>query len=562
MAGLNATIAAIFDEIADLLDIQSANTFRVRAYRNAARSIADLGTDVETWIAQGTPVTDIPGIGADLAAKIEEIARTGDCEFLKRLQEEVPPAIIQLMRVPGLGPKRVKLLWQALNVQTLEQLVEAGQAQRIRELPGFGEKTEKKILQAVQQKLAQAKRFALADAVQIAEPLAAYLRGIEGVGQVQVTGSYRRVRDTVGDLDVVVTAGPHSAVMQRLVQYPQVKDVLASGPTRATVRLASGMQVDLRVVPKESYGAALQYFTGSKAHNIVIRRAAQERGLKVNEYGVFRGEQRIAGESEESVYRCVDLPWIPPELREDRGEIEAAREGRLPKPVERADLKGDLHVRVAFGEERFLEELARAARKRGLGYLVVVAAAQPAAAGRTVREIQRVNAGHIGVTLLAGIEAGILEDGTLDVPDPALDSFDVVIASPRGALALPRAQQTDRVLRALDNRYINILAQPPISDGDSGTAFDIDTQRIARHARERRIAFELTADPHRHPGPDSHWRALKEEGALAALASYADHAGSLDMLSLAVGRARRAWLEKPDILNTRSLTELRDFLSR
>jgi DNA polymerase (family 10) len=562
MAGLNATIAAIFDEIADLLDIQSANAFRVRAYRNAARSIADLGTDVQTWLAQGTPVTDIPGIGADLAAKIEEIARTGDCEFLKRLQEEVPPAIIQLMRVPGLGPKRVKMLWQALNVQTLEQLVEAGQAQRIRELPGFGEKTEKKILESIQQKLAQVRRFALADAVQLAEPLAAYLRHIDGVGQVEITGSYRRVRDTVGDLDVVVTAAPQSEVMQRFVEYPQVKDVLASGPTRATVRLASGMQVDLRVVPQESYGAALQYFTGSKAHNIVVRRAAQERGLKVNEYGVFRGDERIGGETEESVYRCVDLPWIPPELREDRGEIEAARAGRLPQLVERADLKGDLHVNVASGDERFLEELARAARKRGLTYLVIVAAAQPAAAGRIVRAIQRVNTGHIGVTLLAGIEAGILEDGTLDVPDPALDSFDVVIASPRSALTLPRAQQTDRILRALDNRYINILAQPPISDADSGTSFDIDTQRIARHARDRRIAFELAAYPHRLAGPDSHWRALKEEGALAALASHADQSGNLDSLSLSAGRARRAWLEKPDILNTRSLTELRDFLSR
>ena len=333
MPANNATIEAIFDEIAGLLDIQGANTFRVRAYRNGARAIGELGADVETLMQRGTKLTDIPGIGEDLAKKIVEIIDTGRCEFLERLHQELPPAITELLKLPGLGPKRVKLLWHELHIQTLEQLLQAARSGQIRQLPGFGEKIEQKIIQAVQARLARSRRFKLAIAARYAEALVAILRKIEGVDQVTVAGSFRRKRETVGDLDIVVSATSSDAVMNCFVAYREVQEVLSRGPTRSSVVLKIGLQVDLRVVPQESYGAALVYFTGSKAHNIAIRRIAQEKGLKLNEYGVFDGSTRIAGETEESVYKTLGLPWIPPELREDRGEIEAALSAGRPTAV-------------------------------------------------------------------------------------------------------------------------------------------------------------------------------------------------------------------------------------
>jgi DNA polymerase (family 10) len=333
MPAVNTAISAIFDEIADLLDIQGANPFRVRAYRNAARTVGELGTDINTLVEQGTALTEIPGIGGDLASKIDEILRTGRCEFLERQRKEVPPAVTALLRVPSLGPKRVRTLWRDLEIQTLEQLVQAAKDGRIRDLPGFGAKTEQKILDAVQARLGDAPRFKLSEVTPYAEALAGYLRKVQGVKRVEIAGSFRRMKETVGDLDMVAVAAKSSPVMNRFARYGEVKEVISSGPTRSTVILKNGIQVDLRVVPQESYGAALQYFTGSKAHNIVIRRMAQERDLKINEYGVFRGEQRIAGDTEESVYAAVGLPWIPPELREDRGEIEAARDGTLAELI-------------------------------------------------------------------------------------------------------------------------------------------------------------------------------------------------------------------------------------
>jgi DNA polymerase (family X) len=305
----------------------------VRAYRNAARSIGELGSDVTTLMQRGTTLTDIPGIGEDLAKKIQEIIETGKCEFLERLHEEIPPAIRELLKVPGLGPKRVKLLWHALHIHTLEQLLQAAQEGQIRQLRGFGEKIEQKIIETAQARLNRARRFKHAVAAPYAEALARALRNVAGVEHVTVAGSFRRMRDTVGDLDIVVTAESGDAVMDRFITDKEVKEVIAHGPTRSSVLLKIGLQVDLRVVPNESYGAALVYFTGSKAHNIAIRRIAQNKGLKLNEYGVFKDDERIAGETEESVYKAIGLPWIPPELREDSGEIQAALAREVPDPA-------------------------------------------------------------------------------------------------------------------------------------------------------------------------------------------------------------------------------------
>src|SRR5665647_1184971 len=312
----NADITVIFEEIADLLEIGGANPFRIRAYRNAARILGDLPQEARLLVERGDDLTRLPGIGGDLAAKVSEIVSTGHCSLLDRLRKEPPPAITELLKIPGLGPKRVKALWHDLDVQTIEQLHRAAQDGRIRALHGFGEKTEQNILQAVQAHASQSRRFKLATAAQYAEALRAFLQAIPGVRQVVVAGSFRRMRETVGDLDILVTAAPDSTVMQRFTAYDEVAEVFSAGGTRASILLKCGMQVDLRVVAQESYGAALHYFTGSKSHNIAIRRIAQQLGLKVNEYGVFRGEKCIAGDSEESVYRAVGLPFIPPELRE------------------------------------------------------------------------------------------------------------------------------------------------------------------------------------------------------------------------------------------------------
>jgi DNA polymerase (family 10) len=572
MAAANATIAAIFDEIADLLDIQSANPFRVRAYRNAARTIGDLGTDITTFIARGLPLTDIPGIGEDLANKIQEILDTGTCKFLQGLQKDVPPAVTQLLRVPGLGPKRVKTLWHDLNIQTMEQLLQAAHGERIRDLPGFGEKTEQKILEAVQQRLAHSPRVKLAVAAQYAEALAAYLREMPEVGQVCTCGSYRRMRETIGDLDIVVTARDAGPVMQRFTGYAEVGQVLSSGPTRSTVILTSGLQVDLRVVPDQSWGAALQYFTGSKAHNIVVRRMAQEKGLKLNEYGVFRGETRIAGDTEEAVYAAVGLPWMPPELREDRGEIEAAMHGTLPKLIELRDLKGDLHAHTKASDGRHtLEQMAHSAQQHGLEYLAItehskrLAMAHGLDAVRLAKqgaEIERLNEKLEGFTVLKGVEVDILEDGSLDLPDSALAQLDIVVAAVHSRFDLPRAKQTERILKALDNPHVNILAHPTGRLLEKREPYDVDMQKVVRHAKACKVALELNAHPDRLDLNDACCRMAKDEGALLAISSDAHSTFELELLRFGVGQARRGWLEKRDVVNTRSLKQLRAFLSR
>jgi DNA polymerase (family 10) len=569
---VNATISAIFDEIADLLDIQGANPFRVRAYRNAARTIGELGTDVKTLMERGTAATDIPGIGEDLANKINEIVQTGHCQFLEKQRKEVPPAVTALLRVPGLGPKRVRILWHDLEIQTLAQLLQAAKDGRIRDLPGFGAKTEQKIIDSVQAHLGEARRFKLSEAVQYAEALGAYLRKVQGVKQVEIAGSLRRMKETVGDLDVLAAATKSSPVMERFAHYEDVKEVMSSGPTRSTVILNSGIQVDLRVLPQESYGAALQYFTGSKAHNIVIRRMAQEQGLKINEYGVFQGEKRIAGETEESVYAAVGLPWIPPELREDHGEIEAARTGKLPKLVELADLKGDLHVHSnASDGHNTIGEMAQAAKAHGLDYiaitdhskrLTVAHGLDPARVRKQIAVIEKLNAELAGITVLAGIEVDILDDGSLDLPNAVLAHLDVVVAAVHSRFDLPRAKQTARILKALDNPHVHILAHPSGRLIDEREPYDVDMQEIIRTARDRRVALELNAHPQRLDLLDTHCQMAREEGVLVAINSDAHNTYELGGLRFGVGQARRGWLEKNDVLNTRSLKALRTWLQR
>ena len=568
----NADIAATFEEIADLLEIQGANPFRIRAYRNAARTLGELSQDVRMLVEKGDDLKRLPGIGDDLSAKIREIVATGNCSFLARLHKELPPAVVELLKIPGLGPKRVKALYHDLEVQTVEQLYRAARDGRIRAVPGFGEKTELNILQAVEAHVSQARRFKLAVAAQYAEALRTYLAAVSGVKQVTIAGSFRRMRETVGDLDILVTAMPDSPVMQRFTAYDEVAEVLSAGAKRASAMLKCGLQVDLRVVAEESYGAALQYFTGSKAHNIAIRRIAQKHGLKVNEYGVYRGEARIAGENEESVYRAVGLPYIPPELREDRGEIEAAHAGRLPQLVELADLRGDLHVHTRATDGRnTLREMALAAQAQGFEYLAITEHSRrltvahgldPLRLARQCDEIDALNEELTGITLLKGIEVDILEDGSLDLPDNVLARLDLVVGAVHSKFDLSRARQTERILRAMEHPCFTLLAHPTGRLIEKREPYDVDMLRIIRQAKKRGCFLELNAHPERLDLLDTYCQMAKEEGVLVSINSDAHSTFDFANLRFGVGQARRGWLGKQDVLNTRPLAELRTIIKR
>ncbi|MDE3225640.1 MAG: DNA polymerase/3'-5' exonuclease PolX [Nitrospirota bacterium] len=568
----NADIAAKLDEIADLLEIEDANPFRIRAYRNAARTLRDLSREVTSLLAQGEDLTELPGIGKDLAGKIEDIVKTGTTPMLDEHRRAVPPTLVELLKIPGLGPKRVKTLSRTLGIRTLKDLHHAARTGRISALTGFGEKLERQILHELEARAGAEGRFKLATAAQYAEALVAYLKASPGVGRVVAAGSYRRARETIGDLDILATARADSPVMDRFVSYDEVEAVLAHGGTKATVRLACKLQVDLRVVGEESYGAALQYFTGSKAHNIVLRQLAQQRGLKVNEYGVFKEERRVAGQTEESVYAAVGLPWIPPELRENRGEFDAAREGRLPQLVQLGDLRGDLHAHTNATDGRNnLTEMARTARARGFEYLAICDHSQRLAmthgldAKRLLAqldEIDRLNETKPGITLLKGIEVDILEDGRLDLPDGVLGRLDLVVAAVHSHFNLSRERQTERILRAMDRPHFTILAHPSGRLIQEREPYDVDLPRLIRQARERQCFLEVNAHPERLDLADAYCRMAKEEGVLVSINSDAHSVLDFENLRFGVGQARRGWLEPTDVLNSRPLSALRPLLQR
>jgi DNA polymerase (family 10) len=567
----NEDIASVFDEIADLLEIEGDNPFRIRAYRNGARTLRELGRDIGTLITQGEDITRLAGIGKNLAAKIQEILDTSHCRALDKLRKQLPAELTELLKLPGLGPKRVHALYHELDIHTHEQLERAARDGLIQHLPGFGAKTEARILEAIQAHADTSRRFKRVVAGRYAEPLVDYLKAAEGVEQVQLAGSYRRARETVGDLDLLVSARSGRTVIEYFVAYDEVETVLSRGTTRATVILHSGLQVDLRVVAQESYGAALYYFTGSRSHNIAVRRIAQRRGLKINEYGIFRGKKRIAGKTEQDMFKAVGLPYIPPELRENRGEIEAAYAGLLPRLVELGDLRGDLHAhtRASDGHEP-LRTMADAAKARGLEYLAItdhskrLTVAHGLDSKRLLAQLERIDEfnvnGH-GITLLKGIEVDILEDGSLDLPDQVLARLDIVIGAVHSSFNLSRAKQTRRILHAMDNPNFTLLAHPTGRLIDRRAPYDADMTSIIRHARERGCYLELNANPQRLDLLDTHCQLAREEGVLVSINSDAHGITDFDNLRFGVGQARRGWLEKQDVLNTRSLSALRKLLT-
>jgi DNA polymerase (family 10) len=567
----NADIAAVFSEIADLLDIESGNPFRIRAYRNAARTMETLAPSVEDLLSEGRDLCELPGIGADLAGKIAEIVRGGGtCALREQLRGELPAEIDRLLRVPGLGPKRVKLLYDERGIHTPAQLLRAAQEGQLRTIRGLGEKAEQKILEALQAQLSKSRRFSIALAAQLVEPLVRYLKQHPATLRVEPAGSLRRMKETVGDVDIVASSEHMEEVTQHFVQYDGVERVLSHGPTRASVALRQGLQVDLRVVAPESFGAALHYFTGSKAHNIEVRTLALKRGLKINEYGVFAGDERIAGETEESVFASVGLPFIAPELRENRGEIEAARDGKLPHLVSLADLKGDLHSHTTASDGRnSLREMALEARGRGLAYLGITDHARHGgwsvdaeALARQAEEIDQINAELEGFTVLKGVEVDILEDGALDLPDAVLRKLDYAIGSVHTAFELPREKQTERILRAMDHPCIALLGHPTGRLLMQREAYELDVERVIRHAKQCACALELDAQPARLDLNDNYCMMARDEGVLVSIDADAHSVLDFADIRFGIGQARRGWLEKRNVLNTRPLAQLRAVFKR
>jgi DNA polymerase (family 10) len=564
----NAEIAAMFDQAAELLEIQGENQFRVRAYRRAARTIEGLPQSVRSLLSAGKDLAELPGIGKDLAGKIADIVQTGHFALLDSLRKKLPGELGEIAALPGLGPKRVKLLYDKLKVRTLNDLRRVVKSGQLHELRGFGPTIETKLASALEKPRVE-KRFKLAVAEAEAEALVGFLR--DG-GRVVVAGSYRRRRDTVGDLDVLVTAADSTAVGDKLVSYENVADVLAQGPTRTTVLLRSGLQVDVRAVPEQSYGAAMLYFTGSKAHNIALRGLANTHKWKLNEYGLFAGKRRIAGATEEEVYKKLGLAYIPPELREDRGEIELAKSNKLPILVSRSDIRGDLHVHSDWTDgTATIADMAAGARACGYEYMALTDHSQrvamthgldPARLSRQIREIDRLNEKLRGFTILKGIEVDILKDGRLDLPDSSLAKLDIVIAAVHSHFDLPRDVQTDRIVRAMQNKHVSILAHPTGRLIGEREPYDIDMDQIVTAARDTGCYLEINAEPDRLDLNDIHAYAAKSKGVKVAISTDAHSVNAFQYLRFGIDQARRGWLTVNDVINTRSLAELRKLLKR
>lgn len=568
----NQEIAETFRRLADLLEIQGENPFRVRAYRGAARTVGSLPRGAKQMLDAGEDLTELPGIGDDLAGKIKEIVQTGHLQLLDDVQQDTAPQLSDMMKLPGLGAKRTRAIHDQLGIESLEQLREAASEGKIHQLEGFGDKTEQKILREIERRGSRPQRSKLADVDEIANSLTSYLGDIDGVKKVIVAGSYRRRKETVGDLDILVTCSRHSAVMDRFVDYDEVDEVISKGKTRSTVLLRSGLQIDLRVVAEVCYGAALYYFTGSKDHNIAVRKIAQRKKLKINEYGVFQGDDRVAGKTEQEVFEEVGLAFIPPELRENRGEIEAAKKGNLPKLIELDDLRGNLHTHTNETDGKYsLEEMATAAKDLELDYLAITDHSRAIAMAngldgrrlqKQMRAIEKLNDQLSGIRILTGIEVDILEDGSLDLDQDLLANLDFVIGSVHSKFDLPPQKQTERLIRAMDHRCLHCLGHPTGRLINQREPYQIDIDRVMDAALQRGCFLELNAQPDRLDLHDAHCKLAKEKGLKVAISADAHSKTDLELLRFGIDQARRGWLEADDVINTRTWGDLKKLLRR
>ncbi len=562
----NEQIAGHFEQLADLLDLSGENPFRVRAYRNAARVVESLARECAEFQPLEENLTELPGIGKDLAAKIAQMLETGRLEALDKARKALPPKLPELLTVQGLGPKKIRKLHEELGVDSIEALKAAAEQGRVRTLAGFGEKSEAAILEALAFHTGD-RRYLLPDVRAELDALLGELGKLSGLQHLEPAGSYRRGRDTVGDLDLLALAADGAALMKCLREYSRVQTVLGSGDTKTSVQLRQGLQVDLRVVEPEAFGSAMLYFTGSQAHNVALRRRAKERDLKLNEYGLFRGDERVAGATEEDVYKALGLPWIPPELREDHGEIETAEKNALPKLIEQSDIRGDLHMHTTWSDgAESVREMAEAARTFGYSYIAITDHSQRLTVAngldetrlrKQMEEIDLLGDSLDGITVLKGIEVDILEDGTLDMADEVLEQLDVVIGSVHSHFQLSRDRQTERLLKAMDHPCITGIGHPTGRLLLRRPGVDLDMERIIAHAAQRGCFLEVNANPQRLDLNEIFLRMAVDQQVLLCINTDAHRSRDFENLGYGVSQARRGWVTASSVLNTLPIAKLK-----
>jgi DNA polymerase (family 10) len=565
----NADIAEVLSEIAALLEVKGENVFKVRAYERAAEAIGGM-TEEATTVRERGELRSIPGVGASIAEKIEELLDTGECQHREELLREFPPTVFDLLRIPGVGPKTVKLLIEKAGVSSVEELEKAAQAGRLRDLPGMGQKTEAEILRGIGHMREYSQRTNLGVAWDLAQAIMGELRACAPVAQMEAAGSLRRMRETIGDIDILVTSERPEEVMQCFLGLGLVAEVIARGPTKSSILTEAGIQADLRVVPDESFGAALQYFTGSKQHNVKLRDLAVRSKIKLNEYGAFRvdgrGEERIGGRVEQEMYAALGLPMMAPELREDQGEIEAAREGKLPDLIELSDMRGDLQMHSTWSDgKNTIEEMARAAKALGYKYIGITdhSASQTVANGLSVerlrkrrQEIEAARKAVRGITILDGAEVDIKREGKLDYPDEVLAELEYVIASVHSGWKADRAAMTERIIKAMENPWVDCLAHPTGRLIGQREPYEVDMEELLKAAARLGVAMEINAYPDRLDLKDVHARRAKELGVKLMINTDAHGADQLELMHFGVATARRGWIERENVLNALPLSEL------
>ncbi len=574
----NEEVVALFNEIADMMDILGEGTFRVLSYRRAARQIESLTEALEDLVREGR-VARIEGVGPNLAQKIEEYVTTGKIASHEELRAKLPSGVLDLLKVRGLGPKKVKVLWQELGITDIETLRTAAQKHLLRRVKGFGERTEENILRGIELVKEGQARALLADAARVLDDVLAALRASGTMERVEAAGSFRRMRENVGDLDLLAVAEDRTGASAAFTRLPGVIEVIAAGETKTTILLAyhdyegarRTIQVDLRILDADSWGAGLQYFTGSKDHNIRLRTMAERRGLKLNEYGVFRDEARVAGKTEESVYAALDLAWIPPEMREDLGEVDLAMAGRLPKLVELEDIRGDFHVHTdATDGTEPLEAMVDAARRRGYAFVGISdhSVSATIARGLTAEQalerrdrVRALNREGKGIAVLLGTECDILDGGAMDYADQVLKEFDYVIAAVHSKFTLPEKEQTERVASAVRNPHVDLLAHPTTRQFGWRGPIQIDLEEVFAACAKAGTAIEIDAHPRRMDLNGAQARAARKAGCTISVDTDAHASAGLGWMRFGVGTARRAWLTKDDILNTGSMERVKAFFA-
>jgi DNA polymerase (family X) len=568
----NSQIASALDEIADLLALREENEFRIRSYRDAARTVRGLSERIEDMAAAGKDLTAIANIGDSMADKLEEMAGTGKLSQLEELRDEMPAALTELMDVPGLGPKKTLAIYEALNITGPEELRKACENHEIQHLEGMGPKTEENILEGLKTLETQAGRMLYPDAAAHLEKLRPFLDGLKAVRQWEVTGSFRRRKETIGDLDILLETDDREALSGKLVSHESVKRVIGRGREKVSVTLEEGLQVDFRFFDEASFGAAMLYFTGSKQHNVALRKMAREKDWKLNEYGLFSGGKRLAGKTEESVYSRFGLPWIPPELRENRGEIAAAEKDKLPDLITADDLRGDLHVHTdATDGNNTIREMAKAARDRGYVYIAITDHSQSVHVAGGLDEdglkkhaeaIRKANDALEGIHIFAGVEVDILPDGDLDLNEKVLKELDWVVASVHYTRNQSEEKMTDRLAAAIESGVVHCLGHPlgRIIGKRKPLVFTAD--KVFEACIENQVAVEIDAQPDRMDLPDTWCRDAKAAGLKFSIATDAHAADGLDHMKSGLHVARRGWLEKEDVLNTRTEKQLRKWMKR